>query len=366
MIKDKSIFIKNIYWMLAYAFTVLQQREYENVAKEEFANIHSLFAAILAGGISRQLKQGLYREYVNHKEDVLAIRGKIDMPGTIKKRIARKQQVACEFDDLSENNLLNQIIKTTALLLMCHENVREEYKIALKKVILFFTDVAEINPKTIRWNTIRFQRNNQSYRMLVSICQLVLEGMLMTTDSGEYKLASFLNEQAMSRLYEKFILEFYKKECPEVKARAAQIDWAVDDGYSTYLPTMQSDIMLSKGNTVLIIDAKYYMRTMQSYYNVNKLHSGNIYQLFTYVKNKDKDKRFGDQPHTVSGMLLYAKTDETEQPHEEKYLMDNNLIMVRTLDLNKEFGEIAEDLHEIARKYVLKEGSSIIECKSAH
>ena len=202
--------------------------------------------------------------------------------------------------------------------------------------------------------------------MLVSICQLVLEGMLMTTDSGEYKLASFLNEQAMSRLYEKFILEFYKKECPEVKARAAQIDWAVDDGYSTYLPTMQSDIMLSKGNTVLIIDAKYYMRTMQSYYNVNKLHSGNIYQLFTYVKNKDKDKRFGDQPHTVSGMLLYAKTDETEQPHEEKYLMDNNLIMVRTLDLNKEFGEIAEDLHEIARKYVLKEGSSIIECKSAH
>jgi 5-methylcytosine-specific restriction enzyme subunit McrC len=71
MIKDKSIFIKNIYWMLAYAFTVLQHREYEYVAKEEFVNIHSLFAAILAGGISRQLKQGLYREYVNHKENVL-------------------------------------------------------------------------------------------------------------------------------------------------------------------------------------------------------------------------------------------------------------------------------------------------------
>ena len=42
----------------------------------------------------------------------------------IKNRIARKQQVACEFDDLSENNLLNQIIKTTALLLLRNENVK--------------------------------------------------------------------------------------------------------------------------------------------------------------------------------------------------------------------------------------------------
>lgn len=32
--------------------------------------MHNLFAAILAKGIGRQLKQGLYREYLNRKEDV--------------------------------------------------------------------------------------------------------------------------------------------------------------------------------------------------------------------------------------------------------------------------------------------------------
>ncbi len=60
MIKDKSIFIKNIYYMLSYAFTTLNQGGYEDVATEEFENIHNLFAAILAKGISRQLKEGLY------------------------------------------------------------------------------------------------------------------------------------------------------------------------------------------------------------------------------------------------------------------------------------------------------------------
>jgi hypothetical protein len=107
--KDKSIFIKNIYYMLSYAFTTLDQGGYEDIAKESFDHIHNLFAAILAKGIGRQLKQGLYREYVNHIEEAPVIRGKINMPGTIQNRLARKQVVTCEYDELSENNLLNQI-----------------------------------------------------------------------------------------------------------------------------------------------------------------------------------------------------------------------------------------------------------------
>ena len=66
--------------MLSYAFTTLNQGGYEDVATEDFENMHNLFAAILAKGISRQLKQGLYREYLNRKEDVAVVRGKIDMP----------------------------------------------------------------------------------------------------------------------------------------------------------------------------------------------------------------------------------------------------------------------------------------------
>ena len=117
MIKDKSIFIKNIYYMLSYAFTTLNQGGYEDVATEEFENIHNLFAAILAKGIGKQLKQGLYREYLNRKDDITVVRGKIDMPGTIRNRLSRKQVLTCEYDELSENNLFNQILKTTVMLL---------------------------------------------------------------------------------------------------------------------------------------------------------------------------------------------------------------------------------------------------------
>lgn len=82
--------------------------------------------------------------------------------------------------------------------------------------------------------------------MLISICQLIIEGMLITTDAGEYRLASFADEQRMCRLYEKFILEYYSKHFPELSVSASQIPWSVDDGSRTMLPVMQSDIHLQK------------------------------------------------------------------------------------------------------------------------
>lgn len=338
--------------MLSYAFTTLNQSNYDEIAAEEFENIHNLFAAILSKGIGQQLKQGLYREYKNHKEDLSVMRGKIDMPGTIKNRIARKQVLTCEYDVLSENNLLNQILKTTVMMLIRHGKVDSNYKNDLKKELLFFSEVDTIEPTTIKWSSIRFQRNNQTYRMLISLCQFILEGMLLTTEQGEYKMANFVDEQRMCRLYEKFILEYFSQEYQgKLTANASQIPWALDYGIGTMLPIMQSDITLSRGSKVLIIDAKYYTHTTQSQYDTHTLHSNNLYQIFTYVKNKDSE--FGDEPHEVSGILLYARTDEDIQPDND-YMMSGNKISVKTLNLNCDFSEIRKQLNKIADKFIEK------------
>lgn len=76
MTNDRHILIKNIYYMLSYAFTVLNQSLDEKVDKEAFENIHNLFAAILSKGLGRQLKQGLYREYISVTDTMPLMRGK--------------------------------------------------------------------------------------------------------------------------------------------------------------------------------------------------------------------------------------------------------------------------------------------------
>ena len=253
MTKDKSILINNIYHMLSYAFQTLKQENYDDVAVESFDEMYDLLAAILAKGIGIQLKQGLYREYINRQEELRVMRGKINMPGTIKNRLSHERVLTCDFDELSENNLFNHIIKTTVSLLLRNAKVKSEYKDDLKKKMLFFSNVDILELTSIRWSSIRFQRNNQTYRMLISICQLIIEGMLITTDAGDCRLASFVDEQRMCRLYEKFILEYYSRHYPELTVSASQIPWSVDDGIRTMLPVMQSDIHLQKDNTVLVI-----------------------------------------------------------------------------------------------------------------
>ena len=334
--------IQNIYYMLSYAFQVLNEQGYKSVATEHFENVADLCAAILIKGLSKQLKRGLMKDYIPKREPLTALCGKMEFSETLKTNSIIKRQVVCSYDEFSENAYMNRIIKTTMLRLMVAD-VDKSRKKEMKKLLVFLGNVEPLPIYSINWN-LRYDRNNQTYRMLVSICYLVLKGLLQTQSDGTTKLMDFLDEQRMHRLYEKFILEYFRKEHPELTVGAPQIPWQLDDDFCDMLPVMQSDIVLEKDDNILIIDAKYYAHTTQQRFNKATVHSANLYQIFTYVKNKQEELK--DRQVTVSGMLLYAKTDEQIVP-DNTYQMSGNQISVKTLDLNCGFDEIREQLDKL-------------------
>lgn len=338
--------VQNIYYMLSYAFQVLSEQGYKSIATEQFDNVADLCAAILSKGVSMQLKRGLGREYIERTESLSVPRGRFEISESIKTRSVLKQQLVCSYDDFSENSYMNRIIKTTMELLL-HADIAKARKKELRKLLVYFSNVDSIDIHDINWK-IQYNRNNQSYRMLISICYLTVKGMLQTNSDGTTRLMDFVDEQRMCRLYEKFILEYYRKHFPQLTPNASQIPWALDDGLGDMLPIMQTDITLSHHNRVLIIDAKYYSHTTQAQYDVRSLHSGNLYQIFTYVKNEQA--RLAESNNVVAGMLLYAKTDEAVQP-DGTYQMSGNTITVRTLDLNQSFPVISFQLDKIAEEF---------------
>lgn len=214
--------------------------------------------------------------------------------------------------------------------------------------MLFFSNVGMVNPGTIQCSSIQFNRYSVTYRLLIGLCQFILKGLLLTTETGQYRMSTFIDEQRICRLYERFLLEYYIKECPHITTNSSQISWVLDDEVRHMLPIMQSDIMLSKGNEVLIIEAKYYSKTMQTRHDIKSVYSNHLYQLFTYVKNKTYE--FKEGCHNVSDLLLYAATDEAIQPN-SSYQMSGNKISVRTLDLNRPFSEISAQLNAIVEEH---------------
>ena len=111
------------------------------------------------------------------------------------------------------------------------------------------------------------------------------------------------------------------------------------------------NIKIQKVNNYRAQIPYYYIgicRSFICYKHTRTIHSGNLYQIFAYVKNEAfqlKSKQIN-----VAGMLLYAKTDEQLVP-DNTFQMSGNTISVKTLDLNQDFIHIAKQLDDIVYNY---------------
>ena len=344
--------IKNVYWMLAYAFNVLKEKGIQSVQTEEFENIYNLFAAILIKGVNYQIKKGLSKEYDTQTETLGNIKGKLMISKSIKENTIINHKMICEYDEFTENSYMNRIIKTTLELLLRTNDLEREYKNNIKKILIYFKDVKTLDSNNIDWNRIRYNKSNLTYKMIINVCYLILKGLLITTEEGKKKLNTFIDEQRMSALYERFVREYYRKHFPKLKATALHIDWDLEeDDVVGLLPDMKTDTTLKYKDKILIIDTKYYGKSLQSntLYQKNTIYSGNLFQIFTYVKNMDKGST-----GNVEGMLLYAKTDEEITPN-EVHKMGGNRISIKTLDLTQDFEYVTKQLDMIAYEFTNNE-----------
>lgn len=330
--------------MLTYAFKELRHNNYEYIAGEDFDNIYDLFAEILSKGVAFLLKQGLHKEYIIEEATITTLKGKLNLHGSIKEKIKQRTRLACEYDTLTINNIFNKIIKTTVIILLGEAEVKPERKKKLKKLMLFFEGIDEVSPSLIKWNLLRYDRNSRTYQMLHSLCYFILQNKLLSTEYGNAKMPQFTDEH-MNLLFQRFVMEYYKKHHPEYKATPKQITWDFcknSISSSTSLPIMQSDITITLEERTLIIDTKFYGKNLQEHYNKLTIHSSNLFQIHTYMMNEDKG-------HTgkVDGMLLYAKTIADVQPDLTSQTNDGNILMVRTLDLAQNFDDIKKNLEAL-------------------
>ncbi|MEZ4812863.1 MAG: 5-methylcytosine-specific restriction endonuclease system specificity protein McrC [Caldisericia bacterium] len=331
--------------MLSHAFRALKREDYQKLATVEFDNIFDLFAGILSIGVAHQIKRGIYKDYLEKTEFVSTLSGKINITESVKSLESTRGKLVCIFDEFTENVFVNRIIKSTLLLLIKQKDVAEERKKSIKKLLFYFSGIDILDLKQVRWRTIAYDRNNYTYQLLINICYLVYRELLFGTEKGDLKFAKY-GFKELPWLFEKFVLNYYRKHYPSFTASATEIKWDTDD--DMFLPKMRTDITLRSGERTLIIDTKFYesgaMRSVHG--GADKYVSSNLYQIYSYVKNEDKENS-----GNISGLLLYAKTENESIP-EKMYNIGGNKIGVKHLDLNVEFSKIKQKLDEIATDWV--------------
>ena len=218
----------------------LTEKDIASVDSETFKNIYNLFSIILCMMIRKQVKSGMNRDYIDRSEPLSTVRGKINCQyNKVWWNIKRK--LVCDFDEFSENNQLNQIVKTTANYLIKSPYIGNPTKKELKRQLVYFNNVDLIEISSINWKKIIYNKNNNSYKSLIVLCELILKGLIVSDKTGDNQFKQFLDETALHRIYENFIKEYFRKH---YNLNAGSRNLSLTDDAIEYIGMMKTDITL--------------------------------------------------------------------------------------------------------------------------
>jgi 5-methylcytosine-specific restriction enzyme subunit McrC len=338
--------IENIYYLLSYAWNKLDEKERVNVSIDDKTELLDLFAKILINGTKSLLKRGIDKNYIDHKEEIAGVKGKVQISQTLKSNLLFRQKTICTFDDLSSNILTNRILVTTIYKLTRTKGLDRQLKNELVSLQRMLEGIEQIEITTSLFKQVKLNRNNRFYGFIMNVCQIIHENILPSEDQGKYKFSDFTrDERKMNQLFEAFVRNFYRieqKKYTTVKKEVIKWQFEQSDNESfQYLPQMETDISLENETDKIIIDAKYYSETMTINYDKEKIKSANLYQLFSYLLNQED---IDPKTQNATGILLYP-TIETDYNLEFQY--SKHKIQIRTVNLNTNWKNIALRLNEI-------------------
>lgn len=354
MSKSKSpIPIKNLFFMLCYAWNVLSIKDTVKLQEESFDNVYNLLTRLLIFGVRKIVKRGFNRSYIEQEESLSTVRGKINLNETIKLRLKHEMKCVCTFDEFSKNNPFNQIVKYTILSTLKNNHVDNSLKKDLRSLLLYFNDIDSLEPTNTVVSRLSFNRNNQYYKMLINICVMIYKGTMVNEENGERTFKDFFREEQMQKVYELFILNFYAINLDKsvYRVHAPKIKWVLEDNAEERFGDLvdvvdnpadrRTDIVIENRKTSkqLILDAKYYTETLvHGYYDstIERYRTRHIEQIRGYVTDSGFEGK-------KIGALVYP-TVKDDFPRPRLTPLQDAMVVFKTLNLNQEWALIEEDM----------------------
>ena len=340
--KDRKIPVANIYYLLCYAWRHVDERDVVQLDElEGLDRVQDLLGKVLAEGTFRLIRRGIDRAYREVREDLAGIRGKIAVGETVKRALRASGQVACEFEELSHDVLHNRILRSTLGALLRLSDLHSEVRAEVRNAYTKLDGISVVRLSRRLFQQVQLDRNRRYYRFLLSVCRLIHEQLLVDEQSGQARFTDF-SEERMERLYEDFIIEFYRREQDRyrVNHRGRTIAWfdeGTPDHQRSKLPRMEADVILEEPDRRIIMDAKYYRESLGGRYG-GKLHSNNLYQLLAYLRNREATEPPGPKHE---GVLLYPVVDTALAAD---VCLEGFSIRARSIDLAQDWRTIHEDM----------------------
>ena len=274
--QTKKIFLKMLYSMKDFKGKVFNEA---NLKVDEM-NFYEVFIHMYLKEAKILLKKGFKSAYVTKEENLKCCKGRLLVSKQLKKNFLHQENFYVQFDEFQLNCAQNRLIKATLKKLLYFTNTKEHiYEI--KKLLLRLSTVEASTNYKKDFSMVSLDRSTKDYKKIMEWSKIFLTNKSFSIFSGDTASRAILFP--MERVYESYVSK-------QIKKTFGKDGWEVglqkSEQYLFIKPTphfaLKPDIILRKGSTVIIMDAKWKRITKKKEgYGIIK---SDLYQMYTYSK----------------------------------------------------------------------------------
>ncbi len=300
-----------------------------------------------------ETRRGLPRRYLQHADDLPALRGRLDVTRQFTVNAVRPDRLACRFDELSADTPLMRIMAAAIVCLRKHARHADTQR-KLDELRHAFAGVTAVPVRRLPWKEVRIDRTNRRWQSLHDLAKLLLESDYQQTHHDAAASQGLTLLFPMNDLFEKYVAALLRRalagtdfEVVEQGAgrrrnclTASPHEHAAPYRGDVFLT--KPDILLCSGSEILaIVDTKWKPLADRDARKCG-MAEADLYQMMAYARIY----RCSQQ------MLLYPEMPGAEGGVATTFGMagGDELLHLGTLDIARKPREVAEQLRSLVEK----------------
>ncbi len=309
-------------------------------------SLNEILAYLFSKKLQKELRKGVYGEYVYIEENINSLKGSLRVQEQIKNLASHSSKAFCRFEEFSRDNKLNRILSFFVKEVMKNVKNRETLKLLrISEMVLGEVDKRSITLNEV--NNFSFNRLNKPFEDAFTLGKMIVLGESALGNLGENKVYSILFK--MNEIFEiyigKLLKELLYKET--VHMQHSKYKLLIKEESNRGVFKLIPDIVIEKnGIERVIIDTKW--KSVESKFNRHGVKREDLYQMYAYLTRYKN----------VSTVILLYPYNERIEGEEGEYLEswyldeeEHKRVRVYAVNLENE-KETLKSLDKIVRKYL--------------
>ena len=273
---DKENILKNLIFMLSYT----KKLDIKTSNEARLSTAKNPFIEILIREYAKSLFECLKRltpkKYVREENNLNYLRGKIKFSENIRNNSSNRAKFYCEYDEFSENNILNQLFLFVST---CLYNISNDSynKKALKFIINYYSDIQLVRFDKFKAEKIKLYRNQELFKKPFNLAKMFIEKTSVDLSKNKFENITLIWD--MNKLFEEFVFEIMKKHEAEFGCKlTAQRGKKLLVGDTSKKRNTFVDILIEKNDgEKIILDTKY-----KKFASSDDFSNADVFQVSTY------------------------------------------------------------------------------------